>query len=293
MNVMRESITSKLKNNKTLILWKRWVYSRLSGKTGSSRHNILTEFSCFSPLSVGNYKANAALTIQSVNSTFPSLCSFLEASGQKKLEVIKVEQFPKTDSELHSAQALKVLFDTHGSDKGEHHGYHLVYGSILDRLGSIESMLEIGLGTNNTDVVSNMGRAGKPGASLRAFREFIPGANIYGADIDRRILFNEDRIQTYFVDQTKTNTFDDLGKKIQHKLDLIIDDGLHCPDANINTVTFSMRFLKRGGWLIVEDIRLSAFPVWEVVAALLPDDMDAVFVHANGTGMFVAHRRVV
>ena len=84
MNVMPESITSKLKNNKTLILWKRWVHARLSGKTGSSRHNILTEFSCFSPLSVGNYKANAALTIQSVNSTFPSLCSFLEASGQKK-----------------------------------------------------------------------------------------------------------------------------------------------------------------------------------------------------------------
>jgi hypothetical protein len=63
-------------------------------------------------------------------------------------------------------------------------------------------LLEIGLGTNNTDVVSNMGSEGVPDASLRAFRDYLPNARIYGAGIDKRILFEESRIKTYFADQT-------------------------------------------------------------------------------------------
>ena len=51
-----------------------------------------------------------------------------------------------------------------------------------------------------------MGKYGKPGASVKAFRDFFSNANIYGADIDKEILFKEHKISTFYVDQTNINT---------------------------------------------------------------------------------------
>ena len=47
---------------------------------------------------------------------------------------------------------------------------------------------------------------GKPGASLRVWRDFFPNAKIYGGDIDKETLFIEDRISTYYVDQFENST---------------------------------------------------------------------------------------
>ena len=38
--------------------------------------------------------------------------------------------------------------------------------------------------------------------------------NIYGADIDKKILKNEDRIKTFFVDQTNPETIKTMFKNI-------------------------------------------------------------------------------
>ena len=105
-----------------------------------------------------------------------------------------------------------------------------MYASILDEIENPKNIFEIGLGTNNSDVVSTMGSNGKPGASLKAFKEYLPHANIYGGDYDKRILFNEKRIKTFFIDQTNPTTFDDLDKVLSKDFDLMIDDGLHAPN---------------------------------------------------------------
>src|SRR5262249_16105280 len=134
-------------------------------------------------------------------------------------------------------------------------------------------LFEIGLGTNNPDVVSTMGPSGKPGASLRAFRDFCPNAQVFGADIDRPILFDEDRIRTYYVDQTKFSSFDELYSNLSGGMfDLVIDDGLHSPNANIATMLFALKILKPSGFFIVEDICSSSIPIWQVVAAILPEN---------------------
>ena len=73
--------------------------------------------------------------------------------------------------------------------------------------------MEVGLGSNNTELLSNMGSDGKPLASLRAWRDYFPNAQIYGADIDKDILTNEERIKTFFVDQTKPDTIREMLKK--------------------------------------------------------------------------------
>ena len=116
-------------------------------------------------------------------------------------------------------QKLKDLMDFYGSDKGgknNHHNYTHFYSQIFyNKKEKIKNFLEIGLGTNNVEVPSNMGNQGKPLASLRAWRDYFINANIYGADIDKGILKNEERITTFFVDQTKPETiikmFKDIG----------------------------------------------------------------------------------
>ena len=98
---------------------------------------------------------------------------------------------------------------------------------------------------------------GKPGASLKVWRDFFLNANVYGGDIDKNILFNEERIQTFYVDQKNSETIKSMWSMINKKFDIIIDDGLHSFDANINFYEHSFENLKKGGMYIIEDIKLS------------------------------------
>jgi hypothetical protein len=140
---------------------------------------------------------------------------------------------------------LEALFTRYGTDKAEHdHDY--LYASILRNRGFALNVLEIGIG--------ELGE--KPGASLRAFREFLRAANIYGADIKRRILFQESRIKTFFVNQTILESFSAISEDSECcEFDLIIDDGLHSPNGNIASLMFACKNLREGGWFVVGDIR--------------------------------------
>jgi len=42
------------------------------------------------------------------------------------------------------------------------------------------------------------------------WREYFPNANIYGADIDETILFQDERIATFPLDQTKPESISRL-----------------------------------------------------------------------------------
>lgn len=163
---------------------------------------------------------------------------------------------------------LGEYFEKHGSDKSTHHDYHEVYGSLLDRRKPLR-ILEIGLGTNNLAFQSNMGLGGRPGASLRAFRDWAPQAEIQGADVDRGILFQEERIKTYFVDQTDSSSLRALSNQVGSGFDLIIDDGLHLPHANFNTIEVLFPLLKVGGTMVIEDIEAEHLHYWEAAAGIL------------------------
>lgn len=167
------------------------------------------------------------------------MADLARSAGRNDLVRMPVSQFAATTAQQNAAAGLLDLFERHGSDKGAHL-YHHLYGTILADNQNIESVMEVGLGTNFEDVVSGMGRHGKPEASLRAFRDFCPQAKVYGADIDRRILFSESRIETFFVGQTDPASFETLGAALPNSFDLIIDDGLHSPDANLATLNFAI-----------------------------------------------------
>lgn len=119
------------------------------------------------------------------------------------------------------------------------------------------------MGSNNLEIRSNMGTGGKPGASLRAFRDYLK-IQIYGADLDKKILFKEDKISTFYVDQLNANTIKDLKNNLP-KLDLIIDDGLHQPDANLNIIIELVDHLNPGGILVIEDIDLVFNEIFDLI----------------------------
>jgi 23S rRNA U2552 (ribose-2'-O)-methylase RlmE/FtsJ len=111
------------------------------------------------------------------------------------------------------------------------------------------------MGTNNTSLPSNMGNGASPGASHRAFAEYLPNAKVFGADVDKNILFDTERIKTTFVDQLDFKTFEDLNTTFGgEKFDLIIDDGLHSAVASFNQLRFALRSVKRPGWIVIEDV---------------------------------------
>jgi SAM-dependent methyltransferase len=145
----------------------------------------------------------------------------------------------------------------YGSDKGSgHHNYADTYQELFKHLVGKPNvkLFEMGIGTTDISIPSNMGPEGRPGASLRGWRDWLETANIYGADVDRKVLFTEDKIRTYFVDQRSASSIQNMWSKIDETFDIIIDDGLHELDANFTFVENSHHKLKPGGYYIVEDV---------------------------------------
>ena len=149
------------------------------------------------------------------------------------------------------------------SDKGNidiinnWHNYTTFYYSIFNHLREKKlRIFELGLGTNNVNIQSNMGENGRPGASLFGWSEFFPNSEIFGADIDSNILFNTDKIKTFYCDQTNTELIEKMWNEplLQDNFDIIIEDGLHKFDANVCFFENSIHKLKQNGYFIIEDI---------------------------------------
>jgi hypothetical protein len=165
--------SAKAAASKLEISFKRQALQRTSAR-------ITEGFPMFAPMSRGPWPILASLTVQSAHQTFPLMLELLSSTGIKIEDPTPVGMFARTEAEQDAALRIKVLFDQYGSDKSAGHDYHLLYGPLLESRGA-SAVLEIGLGTNNDHLVSHMTSRGKPGASLRAFRDFLPGGQIYGA----------------------------------------------------------------------------------------------------------------
>jgi hypothetical protein len=192
---------------------------------------------------------------------------------------------------INASAPTKVcrVMTKHGSDKGRAHNYTTVYSALFrGRWNQPLRLVELGLGSNNPDVPSNMGIFGVPGASHRGWRELFPNAMVYGADVDRGILFQEDRIKTFYCDQSDQSSIRELWSQpdLQGGADIIIEDGLHTFEANVSFLEGSLDHLCPGGIYVTEDImgecvedwydRLDTifskrYPTYEFAFVILPD----------------------
>ena len=173
-----------------------------------TRREVINQLSLYSAASAGSSKARAAVTLEGAREIFRALEGLgdsLAIDKEFQQEIIQAISDSSPASEI-----LRSSFAAYGSDKSTRHDYDKLYGFLLRDFDSVSRILEIGLGTTDTRIVSNMGVNGSPGASLRAFRDCCLSAEVIGLEFDSKILFTENRIRTYFVDQTRPETFADL-----------------------------------------------------------------------------------
>ena len=210
----------------------------------------ISSLNMFEASSVGD-EQNKRLWVKGASLFIGQLNSLLQ-TVKYQLETTNISQF-----ENENAEIFGQICKNNGTDKSTKHDYHILYSHIFNELGINNKLniLEIGLGTTNPTLISNMGIQGRTGASLYSFRNYLPHANIYGCDIDTASLFNEDRIRTCYVDQLNLTSFCNIKHSFGDiKYDLIIDDGLHAIGANFNTLLFALENVNDNGWIVIEDI---------------------------------------
>ena len=161
-------------------------------------------------------------------------------------------------NKLSETELCKIM-NKNGSDKGNGwHNYSKLYHKLFeDKRNDELNIFELGLGTNNINIPSNMGANGKPCASLYGWKDFFKNSKIFGADIDKDILIYNEDIKTYYCDQLSRETIHNMynNSDLQNTyFDIIIDDGLHTFEANMSFMCNSLHKLKPNGFYIVEDI---------------------------------------
>jgi hypothetical protein len=203
---------------------------------------------------------------------------------------------------------LNILCDKYGSDKGEttsdgkpygwqSHTYTDYYELLFQlRRKDVESVIECGIGTNNPELTSTMGVKGKPGASLRVWRDYFPNANIIGIDIDADILFEEDRIKTYQCDQTSKSSIEDFIDRScvnEKTVDVIIDDGLHEFHAGVSLFEGLNKCFADDGVYIIEDISKASYLLYKEYFAKIKSQYTVRFVNLQRPNLQIGNNRLI
>jgi hypothetical protein len=161
---------------------------------------------------------------------------------------------------------LCTLFEKYKADKcpAVYHTYSPQYFRLLTEIRPhIKNVLEIGIGTVPL-MEQIVGQGYTPGASIKAWRDFFPNANIYAIDIDETVLFTEERIFTTKVDQSSTDSIRSYLNSINNvNFDLIIDDGSHLIDHQIISIHEFSKRLNDKGIYIIEDVNLKYLGVYD------------------------------
>lgn len=137
--------------------------------------------------------------------------------------------------DLHS---LGIKYNT---NKAFYHNYCKFYDRILTPIrNDTSNMLELGIAT---------------GASLNMWCDYFSNANIYGIDIDEKLLIQKERIITALADQSKPETIIQLFSKWNiNEFDFIIDDGSHIVSHQYKCIEALWPYVKKGGIYIIEDL---------------------------------------
>lgn len=139
---------------------------------------------------------------------------------------------------------LKEIFDSNKCDKSSKHGYDAVYTELFEPLRNTPlNILEIGIFR---------------GESLASWVEYFPEGTVYGIDVFTRVqpadisILQNPKVRWSKCDSMDSKVASTIWSDVE--FDIIIDDGLHTPEAN--KLTFEAWFprLKRGGLYIVEDV---------------------------------------
>jgi hypothetical protein len=147
---------------------------------------------------------------------------------------------------------LNDLMNRYGTDKGDgnydKHGYANFYeeliGLVPERGTRPFSLLEVGVWDPRN-----------PGASMRAWREFLPRARLLGMDINPECaaLARECNAEICVIDQRDKGALERAMIQIG-PVDVIIDDGSHDLTDIVASLQALWRFVDAGGFYFIEDL---------------------------------------
>ena len=144
-------------------------------------------------------------------------------------------------------KTLRKILNDNGSDKSKKHLYDFIYESYLAPLREEPiTFLEVGIFR---------------GESIKAWLEYFPKASVHGIDLFDRIkpedveILKDKRVHWIESDSTDKNLPNLIKEQWGDiKFDVIIDDGLHTPEANEKTFLNLIGFLKADGIYFIEDV---------------------------------------
>ena len=139
---------------------------------------------------------------------------------------------------------LTLFADRYGTDKGSSgHHYTEVYEYFFYPIKyTARNIFEIGIAA---------------GASLRMFRDYFPNAIISGIDIINCAHLNSDVIKTFVADQANRQKLEDFTETYKCEFDIILDDGGHTMQQQQVSLGYLFKYVKPGGYYIVEDVHTS------------------------------------
>ena len=143
---------------------------------------------------------------------------------------------------------LKELMDRYGSDKG-HHGFCEFYEGYFEPLRqSMKAFLEVGV---------------YMGASMRAWLEYFPNAQIMGIDDGRwrkNWQFDSRRTHIWLADQGCREHLRNVLDDIDVPLDVVLDDGGHTMWGQQCSLALMLKAVRPGGLYVLEDLHSSFIP---------------------------------
>lgn len=142
---------------------------------------------------------------------------------------------------------LRKILNDCKSDKASKHFYDSVYEHYFQPIRDLPlNFLEVGIFNGN---------------SIKAWLEYFPNATIYGIDLFDRVrpddieILKDPRVKWLESDSTvSTLTSMVLESWPNVTFDVIIDDGLHTPEANMKTFQSLMPLLSKTGVYFIEDV---------------------------------------
>ncbi len=173
----------------------------------------------------------------------------------KRKLIYKIKKKHNIDLENKNKDSLDALFNYYGSDKAvvlkntddQGHGFSKYYVKHLNNFKKKETkILEIG---------------SFAGASAAAFSKYFENSKIYCLDVNiSKFNFSSKNIDVFGLDINNKKSLYKVIEKINLKtnsnfFDVIVDDGSHYLSDILNTLNNLFKYLKKGGYYIIEDFK--------------------------------------
>jgi hypothetical protein len=150
---------------------------------------------------------------------------------------------------MNKLEKLAFKYGTHKCPQVAHSYTHFYDYLFANKRKSIRKLMEIGVGSKKDSNWPNYVN----GASLYMWQDFFPKANIYGIDINKKLVFKKGRIQTFLCNQADRVKLTKLIKTIGSDIDIVIDDGSHQPEDIVASCKTLMPLLKKDVIYIIEE----------------------------------------